>query len=304
MNILCATDLSPKTAAAMDRAGLLADRLDATLHLLHVVDSDVHEVLTQERLQSSALYLKSRVQQPFWRHATPPNVMVRAGKPSDIIIETADEHQIDLVVLGPHRQRGGRDALASTIAEQLLRARHAPVLVVNEQPRGAYRRILLALDFSEASADALRAAESYVLNETADAAIVHAFEPPYEGMVAFAGAGQDSLDTYARGWDRVARSSMLDFLQRQSGDANRYQLVLKRARPAPAILGMAERMGAELVVMGTRGHGRWRSALLGSTAKRILHAAPSDVLIVPEGSFEPRGTASREAVVEPAAVNA
>jgi universal stress protein E len=289
MRILSATDLSPKTSAAMDRAGLLADRFDATLFLLHAVDTESPASEVQEALQRSALYLKSRVQPPFWKYATRPNVLVRTGKPSEVITETAEEHDAELIVLGPHRLRRSRDALVSTIAEKVLRARQAPVLIVRDQPRGAYRRILLALDFSDASAYALRAAEAMMIGEPADAAIVHAFEPPYEGMLAYAGTAQNSLDTYIRGWNRVARSTMLDFLQQHSDDPMRYQLVLQQARAVPAILQLAERMSAELLVMGTRAHGRLRSALLGSTAGRILHTAPCDVLIVPEGSFEKVG---------------
>jgi nucleotide-binding universal stress UspA family protein len=40
----------------------------------------------------------------------------------------------------------------------------------------------------------------------------------------------------------------------------------------------------DLLVLGTRGHGRIRRALLGSTAHEVLRETECDVLLVPEGA--------------------
>jgi len=55
-------------------------------------------------------------------------------------------------------------------------------------------------------------------------------------------------------------------------------------RPATAILRAVESLKPDLVVLGTRGHGRFRRALLGSVANEVLRTVKCDVLLVPEGA--------------------
>ncbi len=50
--------------------------------------------------------------------------------------------------------------------------------------------------------------------------------------------------------------------------------------PAPTLLEIAARYGCELIVMGARGRGALRSALLGSVSQAVLQASPLPVTIV------------------------
>jgi universal stress protein E len=56
------------------------------------------------------------------------------------------------------------------------------------------------------------------------------------------------------------------------------------ARPSPAIRQAIGEVRPDLLVLGTRGHGRLRRALLGSTAHEVLRHAECDVLLVPEAA--------------------
>ncbi len=51
--------------------------------------------------------------------------------------------------------------------------------------------------------------------------------------------------------------------------------------PADLIAEVAKETGADLIVVGTRGHGRVAGMLLGSVTQRLLHVAPCPVLAVP-----------------------
>lgn len=52
-----------------------------------------------------------------------------------------------------------------------------------------------------------------------------------------------------------------------------------RGYPPDALVQYAERVGAELIVVGSRGRGDLAALVLGSTSHRILHLAHCDVLV-------------------------
>jgi universal stress protein E len=284
MRILCATDLLPKSDAAIERAGILSDQLGAELTLLHVVVPGESQQALEQSLQSASAEMQLRVRPPRWRSRHAPNLGVHAGNATNIIVETATQSHARLLVLGPHRKRPLRDALEGTIAEKALATKSFPVLVVRDAALQPYRRVLLALDESDASAGAIRAAESLVLTPDAEATVVHAHTAPYEGMLYSADVGMQTVVRYAQNWTREANRSMRELLDFESDDAARYDIRIEQRPAAPGILHAIEYISPDLLVMGTRGGGRLRRALVGSVANRVLHESSCDVLIVPEGS--------------------
>jgi nucleotide-binding universal stress UspA family protein len=113
-------------------------------------------------------------------------------------------------------------------------------------------------------------------------AVVHAHEPPYEAMMNTIGVGNLSVANYASASMSQAAAMIHSRLRLHSADSRRYRLVLVDARPGVAIRQVLHEVRPDLLVMGTRGHGRFRRALLGSTAHEMLQAADCDVLLVPE----------------------
>ena len=59
-----------------------------------------------------------------------------------------------------------------------------------------------------------------------------------------------------------------------------YQCEIAIGDPAHTIIDILERFQCDLVVMGARGMGNLRSALLGSVSSEVLHAASVPVMIV------------------------
>ena len=285
MKILCATDLLPKSEAAIERAGLLADQLGADLTLLHVVVPGESERALEQTLQTALAHTRSRAQPPLWRAQRAPNVAVRAGSPARIILDTVAQSKARLLVLGPHRKRPLRDALEGTIAEKALAARNCPVLVVQDEARGPYRRVLLALDLSEASASAIRAAESLVLAPEVDARIVHAHEPPYQGMLHYADVGMDRPCVTRMAGDARRNGPFAICSSTRAPTSHGTTFMSSNNRRPSAFCGPSSTTSLTFSSWAHTAAARLRRALVGSVANRVLHETNCDVLIVPEGSF-------------------
>jgi nucleotide-binding universal stress UspA family protein len=58
-------------------------------------------------------------------------------------------------------------------------------------------------------------------------------------------------------------------------------------RPGPALCSFAEEMAADTIVLGTRGRGRIKRALLGSVADYVVRNAPCPVLVTREKASAP-----------------
>jgi nucleotide-binding universal stress UspA family protein len=103
-------------------------------------------------------------------------------------------------------------------------------------------------------------------------------------MLHYADVGVDTAARYADGWKHEAERAVRDLLKYESEDFTRYDIRIEQQPAAIGILRTIENYQPDLVVMGTRGGGRLRRALVGSVANRVLHEITCDVLIVPEGS--------------------
>jgi nucleotide-binding universal stress UspA family protein len=294
MRLLSVTDLLPKSEFSIDRAGLLADELDAELSLLHVVSPVAAERVLEQSLQIAIGRMKSRARPPMWHAATTPDVVVRPGNPARVILDTLARDRPDLVIMGPHERRGVVDALQGTIAEKVVSARTCPVLVVQQSAKSAYRNVLLALDVAAGSRAAVRAAEQFVLGDSTHATVIHACASADHAVLQAADMEAAGVGFHADCAPDLATAAMRDLLEQESADPRRYELVVTQGNPLPTILRAIGKHQPDLLVMGTRGDGRMRRAVLGSVANQLLKVAPCDILIVPRGTSAASTSANPE----------
>jgi len=256
--LLCATDLLPKSECAVDRAGILAHESDADLSLLHVVSPTASQRILEQSLRVAIARMKSRVRLPLWRGGPAPNVLVRTGNPARLILDTVAEERPEVLIVGPHRKRAVVDAIEGTIAQKVLSASKCALLMVQRPADSGYSNALVALDLSAESGGVVRAAESMLLKSVARATVVHACEHQHSSATA-----------------------IQDLLREESADAGRYDIAIAAGRPVSVLQRAVEFHRPDLLVLGTRGNGPLRRALLGSVANHLLATVGCDVLVVP-----------------------
>ena len=149
-------------------------------------------------------------------------------------------------------------------------------------------RILLAVDGSHSSD---RATE-----------LVSTFPLPPESVIRVVAVQQPFVDVLAMSWASVGESGIGDETEEEQ-DARHLKEAIERAeialtrpdltlegfivrgRPASAIVDEAGAMKADLVVLGSRGHGTIATMVLGSTAAEVVDHAPCPVLVARSGTL-------------------
>jgi nucleotide-binding universal stress UspA family protein len=295
MKILSTTDLLPKSEIALERAAFLADSLDAELTIVHAVSPDGSDGRTlEQRVRRADSRLAARTASPHWRWESQPSIAVQCGRPANVVLDNAYRQRADLVVLGPHLDNVLADALSGTITEKVLGAAACPVLIARTT-RGPYHDVLMALDGMPNGGAVIRAVEALGLTRDSRVHVVHAHEPPYVGMMNIVGVGIEAAAAYAESSRAQARAAIAELVATHSADPGRYEVMVVEHRPAAAILEVAGSLKPDLVVLGTRGHGRVRRALLGSVASEVLKGTGCDVLLVPERAGEATSTMRKPA---------
>ena len=136
-----------------------------------------------------------------------------------------------------------------------------------------FKTIVVALDGSTGSRTALPVAVGLAERDGARLVVAHVQE-----MVVGKGGGpvnltEDEIQEEIRG---EARS-----LEEQGRSVELQTAHAGLGGPAHALEEIAAEVGADLIVVGTRGHSPVAGLLLGSVTQRLLHLARRPVLVVP-----------------------
>ena len=141
-----------------------------------------------------------------------------------------------------------------------------------------YKTILVAVDMTDEAEDVLRVAREVAQEKSAKISAVTVIRPMADFYIDLYSSLESSPDTgiEARAVER-ASAWLSDLVKRFDIDAGGVNVLI--GAPAAEIRQLADKIGADLIVLGTHGrHGL--GLMLGSTANGVLHGAPCDVLAV------------------------
>jgi nucleotide-binding universal stress UspA family protein len=139
-----------------------------------------------------------------------------------------------------------------------------------------YRRILCAIDFSPASIAALRHADDLASRLGATLTVLHVVADPLQQPWTAEAYGLNIADLEAE-WIQRANAELSRLAR---GCQSKPVTMCRVGKPVAEILHCARTDSADLIVVGSHGHGVFAQMILGSVADRVLRQAPCPVLMV------------------------
>ncbi len=207
-------------------------------------------------------------------------VMVTEGPPSTRLAELAVEEGASVITVGAQRETFAGGILGSVVSS-LLGAATVPVLLAHALPAAPPTRLLVAIDESDAAKKVLRWAKSLADTFGLEGQVLSAIEPP---GIAVNTTLFSSQAEYRAARDKVVertRARIQSAAIEAGLSAERFPAVAVYGRPELEVALAAERLEADLLMLGTRGHRHGRALRIGSVSRRVVEASNCPVFIVP-----------------------
>ncbi|MFI1996648.1 universal stress protein [Actinoplanes sp. NPDC020271] len=192
---------------------------------------------------------------------------VLIGNPAAQLI--IDSENADLMVLGSRGHGGFAGLRVGSVSQRVATHAHCPVAVIRETAVSGDRPVVAGVDDSPAAEGVLETAFTAAHQRDTGLVLIRSFLPP-------PGVRSPELDAeeHARFTEQVApwRAKFPDV---------RVETLLAHDGVAGVLVGVSH--SAQLVIVGSRGHGVIAGTLLGSAGLQLLHHAECPVLIVRSG---------------------
>jgi len=289
MNILLAVDSSSHAKHAVQMVTHLSGEVN--LFILYVVDVPAlkHAYLFSAgsendfegyrkevaRLSQHVLHETRDALLPFARKI---QLIADNGDPAECIIQTAEEHHADLILLGHRGMTESSPFLLGGVSQKV--ATYAPCSVlVCKADTPVLDRILLAVDGSDASKKSAQFLEALPFKGPLHLMIEMVWSPPPTSLLASV-----SKSSIVAPKTTSAKSKGEAFLRKiaepfQKGPYE-VEIEWKCGDPPLAILESAKQHNVQMIVVGARGLKGIKRFLLGSVSQKVLEHAPCSVLVV------------------------
>lgn len=290
-NILLARDFSSVSDQALWYALYLARKSGATLHLFYAdvlhedpFDSPSSGGTAEERIRRRLL------EDPNGDPIEGDGLDVETAVERDVaaapaILNYAAEHDVDIIVAGTHGRRGVQRILLGSVAEEVVRRADCPVLTVRKPDGqqanldGAVSSILVPIDFSKHSREALRYAKEIAAIYDAEIQLLHVVEENLHPAFYVGGVG--SIYDVQPDIDDKASTELQSFFGKTEGPTvPSVSTHVATGRAAREITKFAENEDVDLLVMSTHGLTGLEHFFMGSVAEKVVRRSPIPVFTV------------------------
>lgn len=282
--ILVATDLTAYSDRSFDRAVMLAEENNASLHFLHAIDPGaLPESYVKRNLQEAKRELENEVADSGIDKHLDISLAVGEGEADKVILEEAKKMRADLIIMGLSHDMALTRILRGTTIDKVVRGAHCPVLIVKTRARRSYKKIAAAIDLAEPSRQALDIALRAF--PKGDFTIIHVDETSPGDHKEATTADPRDLERRHQIEDLVAARIAAIGLD-GPGSTNRPTLIIEGGKPSKVLQKHVAELVPDLVVLGTHGRTGLSKLFLGSVAEALLDMLPKDVLVARASSSQ------------------
>jgi nucleotide-binding universal stress UspA family protein len=288
-SILVPMDGNQPSKAALEYVLTELPEADVTvLHVIGVVDTAGEAERASgdrraqlERAQADAEDLFEEVDRRAAEAGIEVTTETAFGPPSRTIPNFAED--FDRLVMGEHGQSGARQILLGSVAETVVSRSPIPVTVVRGDSEGADRRILVPVDGSPLSREALEYACSE--HDPESVTVLHVIDPsePVYGALEEVDVRKEPLHGSEEWYERAetaAEELVADVREEVSAGDVAVETAVETGDPPQVIADRAAAGGFDHVVMGSHGRSGLDRLLLGSVAETVVHRSPVTVTVV------------------------
>jgi len=289
--IVAATDFSDAAGGAAEWGAQLARTHAARLVLVHALLPPVSPTaapefvplpphIYEEERRAVKEALEKRAEE-LRRTGCTVETQLEIGPAAWTILDAIERCKADLLVVGTRGLTGFKRILIGSTAARLVRDASCPVLTVHPdatQHRPVHR-ILVPTDFSKDAARALEAAGRILgpVTDHARVTLLHVYRTTPEIVTPWPAP---VLMEASRDVETEARKLLEETAAPLRELGIEVDVLARAGYPPEAIDEEARRIGADVIAMGTHGRSGLKRLFLGSTAERVLPAAPCPVLTV------------------------
>lgn len=297
-NILVPIDFSDLSILAIETAKSLARRFGATLHLAHVhefsypfglFEPGVPVPMSMLTLRDDSLKQRTAdLKALAAKHGLAAAAChIRSGtRAFDEVCKLACRIHADCIVTPTHGYTGMNHLLEGSTAERIVQHSPCPVLVARQRkgPNGSSKlraidKILVPVDFSACSLEALKYAIPFAEEFAAKIVVFHAVHLGY--AYTSDGYAMYDLSGLEKGLRKDADRNMRAFLRYAKFGRVKFETAITIGPPVSEICAFAERQNVDLIITVTHGLTGFKHVLIGSTAEQLVRRAPVSVFVVP-----------------------
>lgn len=271
-NILVPTDFSKCSVYAVKVAAQLAKKLDATVHLLHVIETPVvaydagmvnFESLPQAMFMKELAddNLKNLLSEPFLK-----GIKIESKIEYDAIYKRINQYvedqKVDLIVMGSHGAKGFNEIVLGSNAERVVRYSSCPVLTVKQEYANFdVKNILIASNFYNEADTMFKAFKQFTALFNADLHFVRVNTPI-------------NFETTPESHEKMDKFARRHHIEEYSFG------IYNDQTEEDGILNYADEINADLLVMGTHGRTGLAHLIKGSIAEDLLNHSKRAVLSI------------------------
>jgi nucleotide-binding universal stress UspA family protein len=279
--ILWATDFSDEAYEAFTYADIFAMTFGAEIFGLHVIPGFSPEhyqsaIVVIDELKKRSEFMKNAAAERFESFKKAKGVtfeyFIKDGNASKVIVETAEELEADLIVIGRKGLSAIERLFIGNVANQVLRHSPIPILVTKKKSRKPrFKKILVPTDFSEQEEVERDYAWKLAKGFDADITLLHILElHDYEFPPRVL---DEMLDAVHKRLKQRKRKEKEDIKITEE---------ITRAIDAPVgIVDYADTHKTDLIVISTCAQSKLERFFLGSTTEKVISYSNIPIFAIP-----------------------